>query len=1164
MRTTIGAACALAIASVCGFAQTTTANITGQLVDPTGAAVPGAHVVAANVATGVSTDTRTTETGNYSITVYPGVYRVSVEADGFKRASRENITVTASTTVRLDVTLQLGSVSETVEVSGQLLTVQADNAKVSTAIENKFVDELPLVVSGALRNPFNLISIAAQSNETSANNLSLGGGQARAWDATMDGVSIATNRAADQTEIAYNAPSVEAITEVAVDTNGFKAEYGQAGGGVLTFSSKSGTNQFHGSVYEFIRNEKLDARDFFASKRSVLKQHDFGAAGGGPIRRNRTFFFLAYEGFRIRRGANDIIQTVATPEMYQGDFTNWVNPAGARLAIYDPATTRPRTGGGFDRDAFPGNLIPRSRFSPISSKVLTFGEGVKPNRGGTPGTIDYVRNNWITTAGTIEDPQDKGSAKVDHVINDSHRVAFFMNITKYRSQPGAGGPPGLPIPLWTGQVSNFDTNQFRFTHDWVVSPSMVNHFSIGGNIFDKLSAGAAWGIGAGWKDKVGCFGNVIDCDRNFPIITFTEFSNWGGTARNGTTQPLWAFKDDFSVLRGNHNFKFGAAFQSQRANGFGEQCIAGCADFSFTSTGVPGDTTFRSGSSFASFLLGDAIGGGTETERQVYQTYRYHGFYAQDDWRLSPKLTMNIGLRFEFTRPPIDLLDQYSNFTPDKPNPRVNNFPGALSFAGFGEGRENKRSLVPGWYGAWGPRLGMAYALNPKTILRTAFGRSFSKVSVVAGSGHFAGFIGTYRFNTPNNGVTPAFNWDRGLPSYPLPVSVDPSAKLDPAFANNQNVDYWNGIDGSRAPENFYWTFNMQRELSGSTVMELGYSANIGVHLQTGLLNINQVPTSIWNNMVGRLGAAGAANLMRAQITSQLARDNGIVAPYANFTDATVQQTRTVNQALRPYPQYLNVNTGSQGGDKSGHSSYHSMVAKLTRRYSSGVALEWNYVLSKLMTDSDNYNEGDGATMDHYNRGLEKSIGEYDVTHVVKMATVYELPFGTGKRFAGNSNRAANAVIGGWRLSAIQIYQSGTPVAISRNNPLPIFNKASRPVITSYDNWRGAVSGDSFDPGKDRFLNASAFPAQPVDFGNATRHNPKLRTFPLFNENLSLAKTFSLTERFRLDFRWEAFNLFNRVRFGTGNTNLNSNAFGVVTNQANAPRSMQGALKLYW
>ena len=296
------------------------------MTDPSGAAIPGAAVKATNTATNAVSPTQAGAAGNFSIPAYPGAYRLEVEADGFKRSVRD-VTVAAATTVRVDVVLEIGSVSETVEVSGALLTVQTEDAKVSTSVENRLVDELPLVVSGSLRSPFNLITIAAQANELSGSDMSLGGAQSGAWNATMDGLSIATNRTADQSEIAYTAPSVEAITEVTVDTNGFKAEFGQAGGGVLTFSSKSGTNEFHGTAYEFLRNEKMDARGFFAGERAVLKQHDYGVSGGGPIIKNKTFFFTAYEAFRNREGSNDIIQTVATPEMYNGDFSKWVNPA---------------------------------------------------------------------------------------------------------------------------------------------------------------------------------------------------------------------------------------------------------------------------------------------------------------------------------------------------------------------------------------------------------------------------------------------------------------------------------------------------------------------------------------------------------------------------------------------------------------------------------------------------------------------------------------------------------------------------------------------------------------------------------------------------------------------------------------------------------------------
>ncbi|MBI1353131.1 MAG: carboxypeptidase regulatory-like domain-containing protein [Acidobacteria bacterium] len=1160
----LGLGIGLLCLTAAGWAQGVQGVITGQVIDPSGAAIPGAKIIATNIATNVSSATESAASGDFTLPAYPGTYRLEAEADGFKRYRRDQVTVAASTTVRVDVLLELGSVSETVEVSGSLLTVQTEDAKVSTSVENKLVDELPLVVSGTLRSPFNLITIAAQANQLSGSDMSIGGGQSGAWNATMDGLSIATNRTANQDEIAYTAPSVEAITEVTVDTNGFKAEYGQAGGGVLTFSSKSGTNDFHGTAYEFLRNEKLDARGFFAGTRAVLKQHDYGASGGGPIIKNRTFFYTAYEAFRNRDGANDIIQSVATPEMYNGDFSNWVNPAGDVLQIYDPSTTQASPSGGFLRDPFANNQIPQSRFSPLAMGVIPYAQDITPNRGGAAGSVDYVRNNWITTNGTLVRPQDKFSAKVDHLFNDAHRIAYFFNITKFRLKPGPGGPPGLPTPLWTGQVQKFDTQAHRMTYDWVVTPTMVNHMSFGWNKFYKVSQSSAYDANGDWGSKVGCFPNVIDCNRNFPMITFSEFSGWGGAALNGTGQPMLAIKDDLSIVKGKHTIKFGGSFQRQEANGFGEQCIAGCIDFSFKGTSIPGNTSFNSGSSFASFLLGEANSGGTETVRDVNQIYNYFGFYIQDDWRLSSKLTMNIGLRWDYTAPPYSGKDEYSDFTPDRPNPAVNGFPGALRFSGFGEGTENSRTLVGKWPWGFGPRIGLAYQLDSKTTMRAAFGRSFSRVTAVAGSGHFAGFIGNWRFNSLDDGITPAFRWDQGLPYYPLPRTLDPNAPLDPSFANNQNVHHWQQPDATRAPENYYWTFNLQREVFRNTVFEAAYTANIGANLQAGLVNMNQVPTPIWNDLVSRYGATQAASLLRGSITSAAAQNAGINAPYANFFDPSVQQVRSVNQALRPYPQYLGIQTGGQGGDKSGHSSYHAMVLRATRRFSDGLAFEWNYTFSKLITDADDYNEGDGTTQDQYNRRNEKSIGEFDLTHVVKMSTVYELPFGKGKRFAGNAGKAVNAVIGGWRVGFIQTYQSGFPYRLQRNNPLPIFNRDTRPTITSYDGWRAPLAGGSFDPSVDRFIDKSIFPAQPTDFGNATRLNPKVRLFPRFNENVSLAKTFGLTEKFRLDLRWEAFNLLNRTVFSEGNHNINSNSFGVVTSQVNQARSMQVGLKLYW
>lgn len=1145
------------------FGQSERGNITGVVTDASGAPLPGAPVTVANIDTNTAAHVSTTSTGEYNVpNLPPGVYRVEVAAPGFKTFVVDRITMTAGATLRADAQLQVGQLNESVEVTAQAIQMQTDDAKISNAVQNKLVDELPLVVGGALRSPFDLVTTVPES-KGSGNTLSLGGGQAASWGATLDGLSVNTNRSADATETAYMTPSVEAITEFAVDTNGFKAEYGQAGGGVITFVSKSGTNDFHGTVYEFLRNDAFDARDFFAQTRSVYKQSDFGASAGGPVilpklynGRNRTFFFVSYEGFRNRQGANGTILTVPTPEMYSGDFSKWVNAQGRVLPIYDPTSTAAQPGGGFTRTPFPNNQIPVSRFSTVSNQILPFAQGLAPNRPGiVPGTLSWVSNNYLTGGGDTESPTDKGSVKIDQNFGPKHRLNFFYNRTRYNSNPGPAGPAGLPEPLWNGSVSQYDSSLYRLSYDWTISPQMFNHFSIGGNKFSKNSYSP--NSGQNWKSKV-CIPNAVDCNVNFPNISFTEFTGWGSTAYNGTEQPSWSLKNDLSYIHGAHSMKYGYAFESQRANGFGQQNIAGQATFSFLETAVPGATSFTSGSSFASFLLGAADSGATETIRYLPQTYAYHGFYAQDDWHVTKKLTLNLGLRYEFTQPPVAGGDQYSDFSPTTANPAANNYPGALIFAGDGPGRQGKRSLIPGWYGAWGPRLGLAYALNSKTTIRAGAARSFSRVTVVASSGHYAGFIGQYAFTSSNQGVTPAFYWDQGLPPYPLPPQIDPS------FANNSNVDYWQGQNATRAPENDNWAFSIQREITPSTILEADYTGVTGIHLQSGTVNINQVPMATVNQLIQQYGTTQAVNILNSNITSATAVGAGITPPYPNFTNPAVQRQRSVAQSLRPYPQYLNVDTSQSGGDKSGHSTYHALVLKLNRRYSNGLTFQWSYTFSKLLTDADTYYANGGYAEDQGNRRLEKSIGRFDQTHVWKFNTVYELPFGKGRRWL--TQGIANQVLGGWRVSAVQVYSSGFPIGVTRNAPLPIFNGTNRPVITSYD-WKTSWSGD-FDPNAGRYLNAAAFPSQPANLlGNATRFNPLVRAFPSFNENVSLGKSFLFTDRFRLDFRAEAFNLFNRVVFAapSGNgLNLNNTAFGTVTSTANSPRQMQLALKLYW
>jgi len=356
------------------YAQSERGNITGIVTDPTGATVAGAQLTLIHRNTNTTTRAVSTGSGEYNLpSLQPGAYKIEISSSGFKRFVQQNLTVSAGSTVRVDATLQLGQVSDSIEITAAAATIQTENAKVTTLVENKLVDELPLVVAGSMRSPFNLVAVAAEA-KGGGQSLSLGGGQAAQWDATLDGYSVGTNRSGDTAEAALNTPSVEALTEFSVDTNGFKAEYGQAGGGVMSFASKSGTNDFHGSAYDFLRNDKLDARGFFARTRSVYRQNDFGFTAAGPVvvpkvynGRNKTFFFMSFEGFRNRVGANDSILSVPTPEMYNGDFSKWVNQNNQLLTIYNPATTRANPNGvGSIRDPFPNNQIPLS--SPVRSR----------------------------------------------------------------------------------------------------------------------------------------------------------------------------------------------------------------------------------------------------------------------------------------------------------------------------------------------------------------------------------------------------------------------------------------------------------------------------------------------------------------------------------------------------------------------------------------------------------------------------------------------------------------------------------------------------------------------------------------------------------------------------------------------------------------------------
>lgn len=1179
--------CALT-GSVLTYAQSDRGVVTGQVIDAAGGVVPDASVTATNIGTNAVSRTTTTGDGVYTIPALPaGNYRVRVEKSGFKVAERLEVVVPAGQTVGVDATLEPGQLTEVVEITGETAQLQTESAKLSSQVSNKLVEELPLVVAGQLRSPFDLALTTPQAQQFGDGygaDFSLGGGQAGSWGITLDSVSSGTGRFGSVQWANVNTPSLDAITEFTVDTNGFKAEFGRAQGGVMTFTSKSGTNDFSGTLYEFVRNDFFDARrwnevqpniDAATGQRrtgrkqtlkGVLKQHDFGFSVGGPILlprfgeggktyysgRNKAFFFVSGEFFRNRVGASSQTFDVPTPEMYNGDFSNWVDEQGRRIPIYDPATTRPdpNNPGRFIRDPFPGNIIPQNRISPFARAVLANTGILQPNSGSAPGTSQYVRRNYINASGTSITPWDKFSVKLDYAFSENHKIAGLYNYGRNRIIGGPEGFPGLPGVLSGARATTRQSDALRFNYTSVITPTIVNYFFAGLNTFvDENRSVNATG---GWRGRGICLGGAFDCDENFPILGFSDYTGWGGATADGSENPIYSFGNDTTITRGKHTLKAGYLYERVHYYGFGRQTVQGRAGFSRLSTSIPeiDNIATGGGNAFASFLLGQAIDGGTENQRFVRQQFPSHSMYFQDDWKVNRRLTINLGVRYEFAQAPLEADDKWSDFDPTRPNPGAGGIPGALRFAGFNPGEEGRRALVDAWLGGIGPRLGLAYQFDDQTVFRLGFSRSFGITKAVGGSTHFQGANTIYGIGSSNNGISPAFVTDAGIPGVPIPPSVDP------AFQNSSDVHWWQD-NPTRLPEQYDWTASVQRQLPGGFIVETAYAATVGVHLVANNLRYNQLPPEY----LQRYGPS----LLNSNINSAEARAAGIREPFPGFSQLFGSRA-TVAQALRPFPQYTSIDTGNANGDRSGHSTYHAGILKIERRFSQGFTLQSSYVFSKLISDSDQW--GAGGPLDHFNRRLEKSVSGYDQTHLGKINYIIELPFGNGKAFL--SDGVLSKIFGGFRLAGVHLYGSGTPLSFSAGGNCTGFSNILGTggrcplTVTSYEGFFANNSNPDYRGGA-RFFNLAAFPAQVAGSpGNAPRTFSTVRNPAQLGENFSLARTFRFTERTRIDIRAEAFNAFNRVRFNPGDTNINSQNFGVVNSQLNDPRRLQFGIKLYF
>ena len=1128
------------------LAQTGVGSLSGQVLDPAGAVVPGAAVVIKSDATARELRTITSDAGLYTFpTLDIGSYVVTAEASGFKRSVHSGVVIQAANRSSLEMRLEVGEVSQSVEVSTEAPLLAAATSDLGTNFQAKFMKDAPLFVGGGFRNPENFIAFMPGVNN-GQQDTSIDGGPRRSKEILIDGASH-TNPESGGVAFVSNGGigSVEQYGEFKILNANFSAEYGHTGGGVEIFVTKSGANRFHGGGFDYIRNDKFDAAGWSINRqrkfpdgdprnptKSKVRQNEFGFNVGGPVwipkvynGRNKTFFYFTRNWYRQANAFSTGIATVATTLMRTGDFSE----LGSKL-IYDPASTA-TVGGVVTRQPFAGNKIPTNMFSSVSKNILP----LIPNP-----TTGGISSNFSVSNLGVKD-LDIWSLKLDHNFSDRNRVSVFASLQNI-TQRSEGGLPGA---LASGLFTLDKPKIYRASHDYNFSPTLLNHITFGfsqyNNFFDQLPQHKN-----DWPNKLGLKGVATDGSSSFPIVTFTDgLTSFGNDPKNRGNQSNWTYtlNDTLSKVYGRHEFK--AGYEYRRARTFQDPLDDAYAHgrFNFTNFQTSGAGALRAttGYSFASFLLG-----GPDSARRDYNTkgvdvlYDYQSAFLLDNFKVSPKLTLNLGLRYELYFPRYDRNFTQSSFDPNVANPGAGNLKGAIVFLGDGPGRNGQKRFGQIYKKNFGPRIGAAYQLDSKTVLRSAWGISYSAANGNTGGGCFpCGWGVSYSSNpTSADGLAPVFNWDGGFtPGPPAPLPF-----IDPSIANGQAVLILTKEDGLPG-RIMNWNFNVQRELPGGWLADVAYVGMASDHLNTNT-PYNQVnPSQL------KLG-----DLLPLSITDPRVVAAGYSKPFPSFTGSLAQ-------ALRPYPQYQGITHTYLG---NGSSTYNALQAKLERRFRSMAVLvgyTWEKALTNVGVETQT---GSGvAVQDQYNLANEKSLQKWDIPHTLNFVYSWDLPF------AKHSGKLMRLVAGGWTISGLQQYRSGTLLQPSFPNTLAayLFNPALRVNLTG-SAMRTGVNRTSLDPDNPniRWFDRAAF-ALPgtLQFGTAAAYLNDLRTPPVYQESMSLVKHFMVRtgdQPFDMELRAEASNVFNRTLFGGINVNLTDPNFGRPTAVQIGPRFIQMGLKI--
>lgn len=1129
-------ACALFVfllASV-AFAQQA---ILGTVTDSSGAAVPGATVVVTNVDTNAIFRSETNAQGYYTApSISVGRYSVEAEAPGFKKTLRSGITIQVERRAQVDITLQIGTLSESIEVVGDAPLVNTASATQGKVVNERTIEDLPtngrnafalMLLSSGVRSTNGPTNSGFTDRGSGLSQVSINGGPSSLNAISMDG---GNNNNSYYNDMNAN-PAVDAIKEFKVQSNTMSAEFGFTLGGVINVVTKSGTNLMHGTLYEFMRNPVFDARNTFAVAKGQFHYNQYGGSIGGPVvlpklynGKNKTFFFYNYEEYRYRT-ANSSYRYLPPVQYHNGDFSRMVDSRGNSIPVYDPDTTRPNpNGSGYVRDVLPGNIVPASRMDPVTVNMMKLYP--LPNLTTVNPFNAGVNFYEATKSGN---GMRQYTSRIDQQISSKNMMyGRYMYYRHYTSPT-----EGAAIP-WEVAGRNDDWHARNVviadTHSFNASLLNEARVSIARQFFTFHNAG----YGVNWPQKMGL-------PESFPSDVFPIINNgisgldgdrsWG--TRAATTNQ---FVDSVTWVHGRHTTKIGADFRALQGHNLQKNGTSGSFSFSQALTGNP-QNQVGTGSSIATFLLGDVSSASMPIQIGQSQRGFSMSYFIQEDWKMTRRLNLNLGLRYDYQSAPIEQNDGNINFD-FATNPQTG-LPGRTIYASQDYGRTQwdigKRDF--------GPRFGFAYDLfgNASTVLRGGYSIFYSGIFNIDNFGQTQGFANTTTNYQPagNNTQYPAFQFRNGLPYAPTPPggrTLGPSVWLSTGVSWDEPY--------KKTPMSQQWSLALQRKLCKTWVIEGTYTANHGTRLVSGGYDYNQMDPKNYS-----LGLA-----LQDQV------DNPYVGKIpGNLGGAKI----TRQQSLRPYPYIAGISVRSP---HQGNSSYNAFQLSVNKRMAHGVSLMVSYTNGKLISDSVQiplnwFGEQANVTgyqNGKYNRRAERSLDPTNVSQRMVVSGLFELPFGKRKRIH-SSHAWVNYIIGGWQLNTISTLQTGVPLIVTGANN----NLANRPNSTG-------VSAAIEDQTQYRWFNPQAFVNPPTyTYGNLGRTLPDVRAPGVINIDASIMKDFAIRERLKVQFRAEAFNMPNHVNLGFPNagftaakdgTNGNTNA-GRITS-ARSARNGQLGLKI--